>query len=268
MRNGALCLSALLGLTVPVRGATADDGNPYRSVITGRNVFALKLPPPPPDPESLKPPPSKVTLIGIVNAFGTKKAVLKSAAAKPATPGQPPAQDEPIVLRETDSLQGITVLAIDETLGTVKIDNNGQVETLDFEKNGVKAPSGPATAPAGVAPGGVPGGLPRPGMLPGGQPLPMRPGMPMPLNPGATASPLGAAAPVGDTSLAAGGGALPQRDVRVAPERSVEENVLLYEANRIKNDALRQGGVRLPPMPPHPFLKQAGIDPNAPMPGL
>ena len=256
MRNGAFFLSALLGVTVTVRAATADAGNPYHSVITGRNVFALKSPPPPPDPESLKPPPAKVTLIGIVNAFGTRKAVLKSAEARPAAPGQPPAQEEAIVLREwsesnNESQQGIKVLAIDEAAGTVKIDNNGQVDTLNFEKNGVKAPSGPATAPVGV-PG--PGGIPRPGM-PGG--LPMRPGMPMPAGgmPGAIGAPpvsaLGTAAGTGLAGTTDANG-LPARNLRgptAAEPLSLEEQTIMVEANReMTRNQVQQG--LLPPLPP------------------
>jgi hypothetical protein len=38
------------------------------------------------------------------------------------------------------------------------------------------------------------------------------------------------------------------------PSRSPEENVLLYEANRIKNDELRKAGVNIPRMPQHPWL--------------
>ena len=183
MRRGALLFLALLGVSGPVQATTADATNPYHVPIVGRNVFALRSPPPA-DPPALKAPPARVTLLGIVNAFGTRKAVVKQAAAKPAAPGQPPTPEEPLVLCESESSQGITVLAIDERLGTVRIDNNGQVDTLTFEKDGLKAPSGPVTASAGVAPPGgktprVAGaGRTRPEFDPAAVPLP--PGTPTP----------------------------------------------------------------------------------------
>jgi hypothetical protein len=155
MRNRIL-LIVLLGGAASGWATTADSGNAYHSVITGRNVFGLVAPPPPATPADLRPPPPKVTLIGIVNAFGTRKAVLKSVEARPAAPGQLPALDESLVLREAESQQGITVLAIDETSGCVKIDNHGVPDTLTFEKNGVKPPSGPAPAPAVAGPDGSP----------------------------------------------------------------------------------------------------------------
>jgi len=41
------------------------------------------------------------------------------------------------------------VLSIDETAGLVKVDNHGQALTLSFDKDGIKAPSGPAVPVTG-----------------------------------------------------------------------------------------------------------------------
>jgi hypothetical protein len=43
-----------------------------------RNVFALKDPPPPPPPPDNTPPAPKLSLVGIANVLGTRKAVLKT----------------------------------------------------------------------------------------------------------------------------------------------------------------------------------------------
>jgi hypothetical protein len=44
--------------------------------------------------------------------------------------------------------------------------------------------------------------------------------------------------------------------------RSPEENVLLYEANRIKNQDLINAGVKLPRMPQHPLMGGQGQQPQ------
>jgi hypothetical protein len=43
-----------------------------------------------------------------------------------------------------------------------------------------------------------------------------------------------------------------------AANRTPEENVLLYEANRLKNDELRKAGMNLPRLPQHPWLGGQG----------
>jgi hypothetical protein len=266
MRNGPLLLTGLLVLgTAAARVTNADvASNPYRQVIVDRNVFGLKSPPPAPDPGLLKPPPPKIILLGIVNVFGTKKAVLKSAEApKPAAPGQPPVADVPYVINEGDMQQGITVLTIDEKGGSVGIDNNGQPETLTFEKNGAKLTPGPAVPAPGAVPAGMPGGIPRPGM-PGGLPLrPGMPGMPTPTMPGAIGGQgVGASGLPGTSGLTPGVGlattdsGLPARPVRTeSVQNTVEQNVLLYEAARMRNEELTKAGL-LPRMPVHPLIRR------------
>lgn len=246
MRHGSILLTSLLVIgTATARVANADiPGNPYHQVIVDRNVFGLKSPPPPPSPESLKPPPSKLILVGIVNVFGTKKAIIKSAEApKPAAPGQPQVADDPYMLTEGQAQQGISVLAIDEKGGSVMVDNNGQPETLTFEKNGAKLPSGPAVPAPGVAPGGAPGGIPRPGM-PGV--LPVRPGMPGMASGAAGFS--GGAVP----GMAGTEASMPSRNVRSPTEQaplSREEQIVMFEVLRekYKNSAMP------PPIPPTPL---------------
>jgi len=163
--------------------------NPYTDVIVTRNVFGLKEPPPPPAPPDTTPPVPKLTLVGIANVFGTKKAVIKAQPA-PGTPpkaavpgGPPPGQEPPLVLVEGAMQDGITVVSIDEATGTVRVDNHGQALTLSFAKDGLKAPSGPAAPVPG--PTGLPGqpAIPRPPGMPGapitvGLPVPGQPAMP------------------------------------------------------------------------------------------
>ncbi len=258
MRNGPLLLTGLLVLGTAAACVTNADiaSNPYRQVIVDRNVFGLKSPPPAPDPGSLKPPPPKIILLGIVNVFGTKKAVLKSAEApKPTAPGQPPVADAPYVINEGDMQQGITVLTIDEKGGSVRIDNNGQPETLTFKENGAKLTPGPAVPTPGAVPAGMPGGIPRPGM-PGG--LPMRlgmPGMPIPSSAGGpipTAVNSAGAAAGTIASLSSGTAQLPTRNVRVAPALSPEESALMTEVERERTRDLVSVGLA-PPLPPTPL---------------
>jgi hypothetical protein len=268
MRHGSLSLASLLVIGAAAAHVVKADvsSNPYRQTIVDRNVFGLKSPPPPPPPESFKPPPSKLILVGIVNIFGTKKAVIKSAEPpKPAAPGQPPVADDPYVLTENQSKQGIEVLEIDEKAGSVKVDNNGQPETLTFDKNGAKLPSGPAVPAPGVAPAGAPGGIPRPGFPAG---FPMRNGMPgMPTAPGAMGGQgVGAAGVPGTAGIAAGtgvaatDGSIPARPVRTdGTPNTVEQNVLLYEANRLRNEELAKAGL-IPRMPTHPLIKRMEVE--------
>jgi len=51
-----------------------------------------------------------------------------------------------------------------------------------------------------------------------------------------------------------------------AANRTPEENVLLYEANRLKNEQLIQAGAKLPRMPQHPWLGGAQGQPGQPQP--
>ena len=237
--------------------ATAADAaaNPYQGIVE-RNVFGLKPPPPPPDPESTKPPPPKIFLTGITTILGKKRALLKFTP--PVTkPGEQP-KEQACTLGEGQGEGGLEVLEIDEKAGTVKVSNYGTVATLDFESNGVK------TAP-GAAPPGMPPGMPpamRPGMpIPGAMGAPGMGGAPMPTRqlrvPGAGAS---------VTPQATGRAGLPGINTGVNPSvaaqaaepqgsSSLEENLLMLEVNRIKNQPLVDAKL-MPPLPTHPLSEE------------
>jgi len=51
-------------------------------------------------------------------------------------------------------------------------------------------------------------------------------------------------------------------ELQAAAQRSPEENVLLYEANRAKNQALIAAGARIPHMPQHPYLGDQSAQPQ------
>lgn len=262
MKLGQMLLSNLLvlGLASPSIAVVDVASNPYRQAIVDRNVFGLKSPPPPPPPESLKPPPSKLILVGIVNVFGTKKAVIKSSEPpKPAAPGQTPVAEDPYVIMEGNRDHDVEVIEIDEKTGSVKVINSGQPETLTFEKNGAKLPSGPSvpapgTTPTGPAGGGIPkpGGLIRPGM----------PGMPSGI-PGAVGGQgvgvggmAGSAGTVSSLGMPGVDSSIPTRPVRTdGTQMTPEQNAIIYEANRLRNEELTKAGL-IPRLPTHPLIKR------------
>lgn len=118
------------------------QGYPYQGIVE-RNIFGLKPPPPPVRPEDVKPPVPKVWLTGITTILGNKRALLKVQI--PAKPPQQ-AKEESYILTEGQSEADIEVLAIDEVAGTVKVDNHGTIQTLDFVNNGIK-PAGGSPVP-------------------------------------------------------------------------------------------------------------------------
>ncbi len=257
------CLVFGVWCLLPVSAATSE--NPYAGIVE-RNVFALKPPPPPPDPESLKPLASKITLTGILTIFGKKQALMKTppGPAVPPKPGQPPEppKEHSYMLTEGQREDEITVLQIDELAKTVKVDNSGHIETLTFATNapsaaaaaysGAPSPTGNATPP----PGGF-RSIPRPLRIPTmGSALPYTGGA---ANPGAAEAPT--AGPGGVPY--AGATAQPAIDQpSAASQRPIEENVALYELNRVKNEKLNQSGVRRPLLPRHPLMQGMDEDPS------
>jgi len=248
-----LVLAGLLTVVcvdVPAYG----EVNPFIDIITTRNVFGLKGPPPAPPPTETKSTPPKIILIGIANVLGVKKAVLKPQAS-PGTPAKapvlgqlPPGQESSLILTEGAMQDGIAVLSIDELTGTVTVDNNGQELTLTFEKDGMKVPSGPATPALGVSSqpnlAGQPS-IPRPpgvsGMVGAVGVNAFQPGS-IPAVPSVTSG-IGTAGGIASASL-------PQREVRgQARALTAVEAFVLTEVNRERNDALIRAGV-LPRMPP------------------
>jgi hypothetical protein len=149
-----VCLAAGVALGTAPAAMTAEASNPYQGIVE-RNLFGLKPPPPPPDPEAAnKPQPSKITLTGITTILGRKLALMKTPPRAPK-PGEQAKTEQAYTLAVGERQDEIEVLEIDEVAGTVKVNNAGTVETVSFDKNGVK-PSSPvpgAPPPTGVAPG-------------------------------------------------------------------------------------------------------------------
>jgi hypothetical protein len=281
MKHGAkklLCLASGIALcATPTIQGQANTG-PYTGIVD-RNVFGLKPPPPPPSTEPPKPPPSKITLTGIMTILGRKQALMKTPPpTTPSKPGDPPKTEQFYMLGEGQRDGEIEVVSIDEKTGTVIVKNAGTEETLNFDKNGPKLASAPAPAPGGpgLPPPPPTGGSPfvNPAPNAGGAASPLIRSIPRPMrtdgaaNTGAAVQ--GGAAAVGGTpginvngtslSFAGTGSANPgpsdqqAAQLQMASQRSPEESVLLYEANRAKNEALAQQGVHIPHMPTHPYI--------------
>jgi hypothetical protein len=283
----ALCAGAKASLLSASHTAAVAD-NPYQGIVD-RNVFSLRNPPPPPPPPSNDPPPPKLTLTGITTILGGKRALLKGTP--PPAKGEP-AKEQFYMLSEGQRDGDIEVLAIDEKAGMVRVNDYGTITNLTFDKDGVKLTS---SQPANSVPAAI---QPPPGSPFGTiRTLPQRtlrlPGVATPSSPqpaaqsGAGLSSYGSAAGVamsggpGESSTTLGG-LLGQANgqpvggngntidsaeaLAAASQRTPEENVALYEANRLKNQMLIQQGARLPRMPQHPYLggqQQPGSDPAA-----
>ena len=222
----ALCISAAAAVKAPSKAA----GDPYQAIVD-RNVFNLRTNNPADDKanEPQKQPPPKITLSGITTMLHPKVAMMK--AMVPAKPGEP-GHEESYMLSEGQRDGGIEVLKIDEIAGTVKVDNQGTVQVLDFINNGAMPANG----------GGPPGrggmsprpGLPTPGLLrqiptrtlrlPSNPNFPSIPANPQPGDPG----------PAADSPPAAPVNNFPQYGSPQPPEHppSAEEQTLLLEANR------------------------------------
>jgi len=140
-----LCVAASLVLGTSARAVSADaQDNPYQGIVE-RNVFALK---PAPDPSTLspaEPEPPKIIPQGIMSVFGRQQVLFKTLMPG-SKPGAPP-QETPLVLSVGQREGEIEVLAIDESTGTITFRNHGKEQSLNLEKDGPKAPTGPAPAP-------------------------------------------------------------------------------------------------------------------------
>ena len=246
------CLSVVVLLSVAA--AFADTENPYQSIVD-RNVFGLRPPPPPPTTEPPKPPIPPINLTGITTILGKKLAFM--TIQLPPKPGEP-AKPGPtsFMLTEGERDGDIEVVSIDEKAGSVKVSEFGTITNVTFGK----LPATPAPPSVAAATGGVPGHNP---LAPGGAPQRSIPGLPTrtlrlgnnqagnTANPGVANGNAGLA--VGQAN-AYGQTQTPTAADYQAANRTPEENVLLYEANRIKNEELIKSGVKLPRMPQHPWL--------------
>jgi len=260
---------AVAFLAVTVRANNTD--NPYQGIVD-RNVFGLRPPPPPPSNEPPKPPIPAINLTGITTILGKKMAFM--TIQLPAKPGEAPKPGAngptSFMLTEGERDGEIEVVSIDEVAGTVKVNDFGTVTNVTFGK-----------LPSTPSPGG-PGGIPSPNPVgvagAGGQRsipgLPARPlrmgnnqaGMNNGVSPGLGNGQANPGVGLGQGNQGVGLGqqnsyqqqsAPTQADLEAAT-RSPEENVLLYEANRIKNQDLINAGVKLPRMPQHPMLGGQG----------
>jgi len=248
--------------------AIATTDSPYQSIVD-RNIFGLRPPPPPPSNEPPKPPIPPITLTGITTILGKKLAyMLIQLPPKPGEQAKPGPTS--FTLSEGERDGEIEVVSIDDKNGSVKVSEFGTITNVTFGK----LPSTPA--PPTVA--GGPGGIPSPNPLaPGGGTQRSIPGLPartlrLGNNPGAgnnagNAGTQGTQGTVnGQGNLGAGVGSQPNTysdnqtpgmsaaEADAAAQRSPEENVLLYEANRLKNEDLIKAGAKIPRMPQHPWL--------------
>ena len=155
----AVCL--LSGL---VLNASLGADNPY-APIAARNIFGLN------PPQAITPtapePPSKITLNGIMDIFGTDQALFYvDVPPRPPTP----AKQKSYILSEGQRQDDIEVTHIDVKKNVVTFNNHGVVQELPLVKAApittptpvVMNPGGPAMN-AGFAARGGPGGPGGPG---------------------------------------------------------------------------------------------------------
>lgn len=246
-----LCVFSLLILTV-----TSVSANPYEAIV-GRNVFGLKPPTlntaPPPLPPAAA---TTFKLLGISTILDRRQVMLKAVTA--ARPPEP-AKDKSYRLSEGQGEDEIEVLEIDAVAGTVKIKHHDATLSLDMKVDAEKPAIGAAlpgpVLPTPALPGVVPPpntGLPAPGGGP--RTIPTR-SLRTSSTDGAGLSEGGATPGSVAANLATQPSNLANQS-SVAGQRSVEENVALYEINRAKNEALIQAGVKLPRMPPHVLIQR------------
>ena len=160
IRGVAMLVLAGFAFGLAPKPALAEAAeNPYSGIVV-RNVFNLR---PPPRPEDNLPPPQappKITLTGITTILGNKRALMKVQV--PAAPGKP-ASEESFILAEGQREGEIEVVSIDPDANTVKVNNHGVAQELNFEKDGIKLATAPPP-PGSVPPPGPFGGMPQPGL--------------------------------------------------------------------------------------------------------
>lgn len=139
MNRAQRSLTASLFLLVLCESASAQlqttAGNPYR-LITVRNVFGLRAPPPPAAAKQTPVAAPQIILNGLSTITGRKLALLKLEF--PAKPAQKQ-REELCILKEGEEDGPVRVLQIDMKAQTVKVDNSGTIDVLTFDKNGPKS---------------------------------------------------------------------------------------------------------------------------------
>jgi hypothetical protein len=131
-RKLPLWFIGLLTLSLNARLVVADtSGHPYTG-IAARNVFGLG----PLLTQTLRLPQAplpKIRLFGITTILHDKRALLK--VEFPAQPPEP-AKEVSCILSLGQREGPIEVLAIDETAGTVRVNNSGTEMLLSFASDG------------------------------------------------------------------------------------------------------------------------------------
>jgi hypothetical protein len=104
-----------------------SSNNPYRSIVT-RNVFGLRTPQPVEEARAVEVPP-KIALDGIMRITGQPQAVFKVPNAARAAHAS---TDEPFILTEGQQRDGVEVVHIDETAGSVTFSNHGILQIISL----------------------------------------------------------------------------------------------------------------------------------------
>lgn len=224
--------AAVLGLSAQ---AVAPDASikQYQN-ISDRNVFGLRPPPVQPTATNATPALSKITLTGITTILGNKRALMK-VAPKGMKPGDP--KELSMILTEGQREGEIEVLQIDETRGSVKVNNSGTEILLTFEKDGSKLPASPGPQP-------VPPPMPTP--LPAAAGVrnpytpatrPALPGLPTRTAriPGAGGLTGAAAAPIGGAPTPTGATSTPAQSTLADQDLTAEEQAIIVELQRQAN---------------------------------
>lgn len=254
--------------------------NPY-DLIVERNPFGLKPPPPPPDPNEVnKPPPAAppatVELTGITSILSSKKALFEIIPG----PGKPMIKP---ILSEGERIESVEVVSINVDKNEVTVKNGGITTNLTFKVAKSTGPGAPGAVPGSIPPPVIPGAIPPTPTQPqtsynqqqgsgrynvmvgGGNTVTpaSAPGVPNyggGINPGLNTG-VAPAVNTGVPNTDTGFRSIPSRNLRTTPQAqegaiSREEQYQILEANRLKNEALRQmsgGQISMPPLPPTPY---------------
>ena len=121
----------VLGLSLSARLLVAGTSGHRYMEIAARNVFRLQPPRRAPDPPPAPLP--RITLVGITTILPVKRALLKVQF-----PAQPPEPTKVVncILALGQREGPIEILAIDETAGSVRVNNSGAEMLLSFARDG------------------------------------------------------------------------------------------------------------------------------------
>jgi len=131
------CLGCQCVLAVVTCGAPMPGSGPY-CVISERNVFGLKPPPPVVKQQTAVPLP-KLRLTGITTIFGDKRILVEEEC--PPQPGAL-AKKKSLTLVQGQKNGQLEVLDVDVKNARAKVDNSGTIQVITFEP----LASGPGSA--------------------------------------------------------------------------------------------------------------------------